>query len=1380
MVEKVHQIKTCLHKTMQSSTYKGTKEKQDLPELMSTPKISTALDSREEKQEGTPASSKSTRDTENASLRRGSFAMSPVAEEVSLVETPTALSSSQTIPFVGETGHKYRAGEARSLGAPSSSAQKAAKPSLARSSSDLEDVSLLSEQHTFPQHVVFRSEFDFENLSSDWEEPAEYVPPFDEKMNCFGVVHVRVLRAQRLPCPVGSGVQAIVSLPPWKGRIRTRKTSAFAGSRRHGVCCDWSDDESAISMVHAYSSQESPVPSIKIDVVFSIFGVFEVNICTLSISCEALFRQPMFPQRQWFRTIPHTKESEENIPLIQVEAMFEPEEKNTNSATLAPMEVVEVHRRESTDESMLESNASALASVTTSTMHTRQPPSRQQSLSDPSLTPAVETGNLAKESQGTSSILKSPQRISKSRSPPQSLAFDERSDLSASLVSYRKTTSNISTKVHLLRTKNFYTPTCCSICGKSIMSGIWKVLAFRCEECGIDCCSDCRLQVDVQLPCGSEEARKAVEAAADSQFTADKLLRWVAPIEESIGHFTHGKNDSESVSKGIETVEEKGGIGKIRFNFLQAFILRDSLPEEFELDLNPTLEQLKRGDYYVRVVRLDTNKSFRTRTVQRSTRPQFDSSEIVLNVPHYASEFRIELVDATDDQPIGFFLLTAQMLLQEQRDDAIKQFGMPIPQISFKKRKVIRELRKFVKSGDAKEYFTMEGAKTSAEIVGMLEFQVVLDEDHSALYGSTPYLCPPRPKDELDLAKFQAHIRRISQLIADVKSTIHTLNYVVSWENKYLTGISFVIFAGFCYRVHPDHFFTGPVFVALLYMLYLAFLRTHGSLKLRYLDKELSTLRKSTAAPEYLAVHRPVGLVRASVGGGKNIRSPEMGLPGNVSCRVSIDFARYCDEKQRKELASVDSAVEASHIVGSTETVYSTSPRWSFLEESDETKRLKHVVPSRGEFFENGSNKQNVGVLEFPVLQPIVRDTKTKELELRPWSSSKAALIFEVVFHDFAKILPGSEYTLGEVVLPLSEIAQKSEISGWFKLTQSITTDSSPISNPDEGEIPIIQVRVKWLPPVKIEGLPADVEREASIVMQEELARASKLAQKKTVGLVGSSLGAINTVRGISGYILAIQNGLGSLLDAVEAARHLINFSDPLKSSAVVIGLLMLWFVLYSIPFRLLVFLLGTIPYASSLKARYEKSVKRNRRHDFPPEDRAAKKLSPFSIWVNNFMRSLPIDDDLRKTYFWETRREVAKLLCGEADERRSSRLQKLWRAQWYEEVDLFKMAEKEASLRPRKAFAVIQGRRFMWWSSVHDFDNGEQPIGKIFLQGHAGLATPSPIEMKAIGDDMYRAVSLFGRGEKEQERVTFMVKGLKSKDAFERAVNGALFTKSD
>ena len=93
----------------------------------------------------------------------------------------------------------------------------------------------------------------------------------DKPWNCFGVVHVRLLAAQRLPCPVGSSVTATVSLFPLRGKVRTSQTAAFSIAMEHGVCVVWdpTTDKGVCSMVHAWNSEDSPVPDVKIDLNFS-------------------------------------------------------------------------------------------------------------------------------------------------------------------------------------------------------------------------------------------------------------------------------------------------------------------------------------------------------------------------------------------------------------------------------------------------------------------------------------------------------------------------------------------------------------------------------------------------------------------------------------------------------------------------------------------------------------------------------------------------------------------------------------------------------------------------------------------------------------------------------------------------------------------------------------------------------------------------------------------------------------------------------------------------------------------------------------------------------------------------------------------------------
>jgi hypothetical protein len=95
--------------------------------------------------------------------------------------------------------------------------------------------------------------------------------------------------------------------------------------------------------------------------------------------------------------------------------------------------------------------------------------------------------------------------------------------------------------------------------------------------------------------------------------------------------------------------------------------------------------------------------------------------------------------------------------------------------------------------------------------------------------------------------------------------------------------------------------------------------------------------------------------------------------------------------------------------------------------------------------------------------------------------------------------------------------------------------------------------------------------------------------------------------------------------------------------------------------------------------------------------------------------------------------------------------------------------------------FSMVQGHRFLWWRSVEGFDSGEKPEGLIFLSGHAGLATPSPLELRLIGkDEMTRVVSIFGRGRDKQERVTIIAPSDDVRMQLEHAVSFATSQKRD
>jgi hypothetical protein len=245
-------------------------------------------------------------------------------------------------------------------------------------------------------------------------------------------------------------------------------------------------------------------------------------------------------------------------------------------------------------------------------------------------------------------------------------------------------------------------------------------------------------------------------------------------------------------------------------------------------------------------------------------------------------------------------------------------------------------------------------------------------------------------------------------------------------------------------------------------------------------------------------------------------------------------------------MAAIDTTTAAMHEIGSTNYQYSTNPAWGAFSSSETAKRLTHLLPSSkdGDFFGGAETRQEVDV-GFPILQPMSLSREGGIATLESWGGSLGAIVFEVRFQDTITLLPGSEYSLGEVAIPFAKLTQHQEISGWFQVLEVGSTRLMTLGSngTESSDVPQIHVRVAWAAPSSPSDAPTDTEREASFVIQEELVRSALATKDKKLGLVGSSIGAFNTVRGLSDYLLLVQNTLGSVLDVIGSVRNAFNFS---------------------------------------------------------------------------------------------------------------------------------------------------------------------------------------------------------------------------------------------
>eukprot|EP00986_Skeletonema_menzelii_P013217 scaffold7559_cov137-Skeletonema_menzelii.AAC.1 len=609
----------------------------------------------------------------------------------------------------------------------------------------------------------------------------------DPSLNCYGIVHVRLLRAQRLPCDAHATIHATLSLPPWKGRIRIPPRAAKRGPTGAGICSRWdkpidkkedgvaveegesppsandADDSCTFHMVHAYNNEDTPVPTVALELsVAKLGGVFEKFLCSISLPCHGLMRSPGSWARNWYpaSTIFGVNEVEEGadldtLPFILLETCFEPKVDDAGEATI--------------------SEEDTLGSIPR----------------DFEIRPSLRYSNL--------------------QHMPDSI-YSSVDDESTSLMSGITSRNVASTKPHLLRVRSFWSPAWCAVCSKVITTG-WLQGSFECEACHIYCCRDCQLQVDVRIPCGSELAAIAVKKAQKYQISLGQIMTTLAPQDENgKPQDLIGSADTTNLG-GVRSEEDSPrdikGIGILNIRVLKACLFDKTYPPETEpsniFDLDSS--NLRSGDHYVRVSWMGSRDSKRTKTVLQASKPVFDSDNMVFDVPHYGMEYKIEVVDANTDRPVGSCLLSAQGLLQWQRDDLLSSLDRLL--LSFfhfrqysEPRRLRLELRKGVKDGFGLNFYNSakltegsNGANSSThagEISGWIDLDLHLQEDRKLFYSLEPRRCPPKEEEEFDIALIQLHIARIGALVEDIQKLASIYMYLVGWENDKLTATALV------------------------------------------------------------------------------------------------------------------------------------------------------------------------------------------------------------------------------------------------------------------------------------------------------------------------------------------------------------------------------------------------------------------------------------------------------------------------------------------------------------------------------------------------------------------------------------------------------------
>ncbi|CAM9661559.1 unnamed protein product, partial [Phaeothamnion confervicola] len=100
------------------------------------------------------------------------------------------------------------------------------------------------------------------------------------------------------------------------------------------------------------------------------------------------------------------------------------------------------------------------------------------------------------------------------------------------------------------------------------------------------------------------------------------------------------------------------------------------------------------------------------------------------------------------------------------------------------------------------------------------------------------------------------------------------------------------------------------------------------------------------------------------------------------------------------------------------------------------------------------------------------------------------------------------------------------------------------------------------------------------------------------------------------------------------------------------------------------------------------------------------------------------------------------------------------------------------------------QGRRLAWWSSQAELENGHAAERQLLLHGHAGVTSPSPLELREVagagaavevGAGTPHLVCVFGRSpEGRPQRWSFLTRSAADGRALSATVSGAVDAKRD
>ena len=225
--------------------------------------------------------------------------------------------------------------------------------------------------------------------------------------------------------------------------------------------------------------------------------------------------------------------------------------------------------------------------------------------------------------------------------------------------------------------------------------------------------------------------------------------------------------------------------------------------------------------------------------------------------------------------------------------------------------------------------------------------------------------------------------------------------------------------------------------------------------------------------------------------------------------------------------------------------------------------------------------------------------------------------------------------------------------------------------------------------------------------------------------------GTIETLWNMPENIKYVQNLMSWLLDLAESTKNLMNWSSPARTWPLYAALIMAFLLTILVKNRYIVLLAGLQQFFDIFISGPSSSMN-----------------SPTSTKINNFLHSIPNDDDIEsKIYHWERRAYRNSIENSEKRYVGMARLNLTLPCLWADTVELKiagivtthtsgpngekKTVTNQLNTPWRQAYLVLQGRRLVWWSSREDLDDCRAHEGQLLLREEAGLTQVSPVDLR-------------------------------------------------